>query len=130
MPCARVPPASCRGPCQERSGPGGVRPPWQPVCVNPSSRKEFVARCDAWQVPLKCQETHAQAPGLGWHRELYCPALEKGAEVMSQGPFLAELLQAEVCRVEQPGPTEPVLPGGGKHHPRQTWAGFSCVEHH
>lgn len=57
-------------------------------------------------------------------------ALEKGAQVMSQGPFLGELVQAEVCRAEQPEPAEPVLPGGGKHHPRQTWVRSSCAEHH
>lgn len=59
-----------------------------------------------------------------------CIALEKGAEVMSQGSFLGELVQAEVCRAAQPEPAEPVLPGDGKHHPRKTWAGFSSVEHH
>lgn len=48
---------------------------WQPVCLIPSSRKQFVARCDGWRVPLKCQEKDVQALGFGWHTGLHRPAL-------------------------------------------------------
>lgn len=52
---------------------------WQPVCLTPSSRKQFVARSDGWRVPLKHQKTDVWALGFGWHTGLRRPALGEGA---------------------------------------------------